>query len=96
VSYNPNLNLIYVTARVSQTPLVENVKHLDLATGKIINDPETFGGNSAPIGSTITGTLTAMDARTDKIVVAERDAVRHRHRQRLCDHWPGLLFHGGA
>jgi alcohol dehydrogenase (cytochrome c) len=68
VSYNPNLNLIFVTSNISASPLVENVKHLDLATGKIINDADTFGGNSAPIGSTITGNITAMDARTDKIV----------------------------
>jgi alcohol dehydrogenase (cytochrome c) len=94
VSYNPNLNLIYVTARVSQTPLVENVKHLDLATGKIVNDPETFGGSSAPVGSTITGTFTAMDARTDKIVWQKEMPYDIGIGSGSMTTASGLVFHG--
>jgi PQQ-dependent dehydrogenase (methanol/ethanol family) len=95
VSYNPNLNLIFVTANVSLSPLVENVKHLDLATGKIVNDPEmTFGGNSAPVGSSITGMLTAMDSRTDKIVWQKDMPYNIGIGSGSMTTASGLLFHG--
>jgi alcohol dehydrogenase (cytochrome c) len=94
-AYNPNLNLVFITANVSLSPLVANVKHLDLATGKIVNDPGlTFGGNSAPIGATITGTLTAMDSRTDKIVWQKEMPYNIGIGSGAMSTASGLLFHG--
>jgi quinohemoprotein ethanol dehydrogenase len=91
ISYSPQTNLIYVTANIQETPLTANVR--ELVNGEIVTRL-AFGGAAAPLGSTGTGNITALDAATNKIVWQKDMPYGLSFGSGAMTTAGGLLFHG--
>jgi len=91
LSYDPQTNALYAASWVSPSAGIQG--HSDFVNGKTY----TSGGVSPPIiGAHKYGTLTAMDARTNKIIWQVKNDYTTGHGSGFLTTAGGLAFHGNS